>query len=156
MLYSVFYLVLSFLVHICYCSSQKMILLWLKNLVIIIIFYVLIYKKECFLANLEGVKVKHLFDPSAPTNSASLDTKWEKNWFFKKFQGFEILKLCNYFDKWIGFFHFLKYNYHFLGLNFTREHEWQLTFNTLATGINECSGRPHAEICINTYGSHYC
>ena len=39
-------------------------------------FYVLIYKMECFLANLEGVKFKNFF-------GASLDTK-QKNIDFTK------------------------------------------------------------------------
>ena len=46
--------------------------------------FVLIYKKECFLANLEEVR----FD----TNT--IDPKRKKNRFYKKSQGFEILKLA--------------------------------------------------------------
>ena len=48
-------------------------------------FYVLIYKKECFLTSLEGVKFE-IF--SRPLN--------EKKFFFKESQSFEILKLGNY------------------------------------------------------------
>ena len=44
-----------------------MILLWLKNIFIITIFYVLIYKKQCILANLKGVKFVNFSDLSAPT-----------------------------------------------------------------------------------------
>ena len=47
--------------------------------------YVLIYKKECFLANLEEAR----FD----TNT--IDPKRKKNRFYKKSQGFEILKIGN-------------------------------------------------------------
>ena len=46
--------------------------------------YVLIYKKECFLANLEEVR----FD----TNT--IDPKQKKKSIFQKSQGFEILKLA--------------------------------------------------------------
>ena len=61
-----------------------MIFLWLKNLVLMMISYVLIYKKECFLANLEEVR----FD----TNT--IDPKRKKKSIFQKSQGFEILKLA--------------------------------------------------------------
>ena len=61
-----------------------MIFLWLKNLVLMMISYVLIYKKECFLANLEEVR----FD----TNT--IDPKRKKKSIFQKSQGLEILKLA--------------------------------------------------------------
>ena len=66
-LYLAFYLVLSFLVHICYCPRRKMILLWLKNLVMITIFMGLFSKSECFLANIEGIKFEKFSGQSAPT-----------------------------------------------------------------------------------------
>ena len=84
-LYLAFYLVLTFLVHICYCPRRKMILLWLKNLVMITIFYVLIYKKRVLFSQYRRYQIgKSFWLISTHHVAASFDTKRKKNWFPKK------------------------------------------------------------------------
>ena len=75
-----------------------MILLWLKNLVIITIFYVLISKKVCFLANKEGIKFENVSGPLTPTILGPPLKLNEKNLIFQKSQGFEILKLATMYS----------------------------------------------------------
>ena len=97
-LYLAFYLVLSFLVHICYCPRRKMILLWLKNLVMITIFYVLIYKKRVLFSQYRRYQIgKSFWLISTHHVAASFDTKRKKNWFPKKNSRFwnpQTWKLC--------------------------------------------------------------